>query len=719
MFERADGFPPRIVAPLFGFLALLILPGDRAFAQQPRPTQTAPPVSETAPEKPDPKDPKTRIRTEVTVTAEAPPKKTEVSPDVRTLPANSSILGPSSFETKSYREPGEVMRSLSGVDFVYYGQGGIPSGPSVRGYTDRNFGQDIAGFLDGIPLNIFGFVASHGAMDLTLLPPEAIERVELVRGSLDARYGDFHRGASVNFVTRDGVARPSVAVSGGSYGERRAVATFGNADPTVRKISLLANIDVRSNDGYSQNQKVEHLRLFGKLLIPFGESDLAISGIHFTSKWDAPSYLDLEAIRRGTLDDRQAVNPTDGGDLNQTLLYLRFRHAAGSRSPLVFTVYGSRRDWTRFRSDFLISPTQTQVRQIDERTTLGYRLEKSFGSSLGGGPFLLLLGTTLQRDDAGTRQAQTVDRQLLRPTDDVDELLTNVGAYAQAQWAPTRSLKLLAGVRYSHLDYDLHDKIRARGTYVDSYSDGKVSPKFGLALEPVRNLEFYANYATGMRSPTPRTEVRNSLGSVGRVEIAQTESYEVGLTARVLERLHFHVDVFRADNSNEIRGIPPGGVQFESLGKSRRDGVDFEVNWFPGSSTRIYGGLSWVHVRLRTPAQPAANHLPDVPDYVHQVGAEAQIASPGSLPGRFTLAGDFSFYGPRDLNTLGTLRSEKYERATAKVIYQGQQGYRLWLGGVYYPGSRYGESAFLFGSRVGVRANPRLTVEGGASFTFE
>jgi hypothetical protein len=109
---------------------------------------------------------------------------------VRTLPANSSIIDRSAFEKSSPREPAEVLRALPGVDTAYYGQGGIPSGPSVRGYTDRNFGQDLAGFIDGIPLNLFGFVASHGAMDITPVFTGSVERVELVRGPLEARYGD-------------------------------------------------------------------------------------------------------------------------------------------------------------------------------------------------------------------------------------------------------------------------------------------------------------------------------------------------------------------------------------------------------------------------------------------------------------------------------------------------------------------------------------------------
>ena len=43
---------------------------------------------------------------------------------------------------------------------------------------------------------------------------------------------------------------------------------------------------------------------------------------------------------------------------------------------------------------------------------------------------------------------------------------------------------------------------------------------------------------------------------------------------------------------------------------------------------------------------------------------------------------------------------------------------RAWVGGFFYPGSRYGESEYLFGSRVGVRPNPRVSATGGLTVTF-
>jgi outer membrane receptor protein involved in Fe transport len=443
---------------------------------------------------------------------------------------------------------------------------------------------------------------------------------------------------------------------------------------------------------------------------------LAFQG--YWADWDAPSYLDRALVQSGDVDEKAAVNPTDGGKQNNQLGYLRYRHGARSRDPFAATAYFVHRDWKRWRSDFLLSPTQTQVQQVDERIGYGLRVEKNVGRTLFGRPSLLLVGAAVQRDDAATRQDRTVERRSIGQTDDVDELLTSLGVYAQEQLQAADWLKLMAGLRYSRVDYDIHDNLRAPGTFVESYDTDVFSPKAGLAVSLGSRVGLYANFATGMRSPTPRTEVRNSIGSIERVQIAETQSYEIGLTARPTTRFELLAAAWRANNSNEIRGIPPGGVQFESLGRSRREGVEAELNFYPVPRTRIYAGVSFVDAVLTTAANPLANHLPDIPEYVHKVGFETHVQRTGGWPGTLSVAADFAIYGPKDLNTLGTIRAERYERITASIAYSPRDRYRLWLGGFAYPGSRIGESAFLFNQRVGVRPNPRLSLEAGLTYTF-
>lgn len=680
-----------------------------------RPAKPAEPPAE--PKQDPPATPVTMDAT-VTVFGEAEPQKTDVGRDVRSLPVHSSLLQEVEIRRRTYREPAEMLRSLPGVDFVYYGQGGIPSGPSVRGYTDRNFGQDMAGHLDGIPLNLYGFVASHGALDLTSIVPETIDRIELVRGPLDARYGDFNRGASVNFVTKDTVSRPSITLSAGSFGAWRTAGTYGRTLAGRRPASFSSTVDAHRTGGYSDRQGLKHLKTFHKIRVPFGRSDVSVTASTFWSEWDAPSYIDLALLRSGAISDKQAVNQTDGGGQNTQLLSVRFRRQPNTSNELAATGYVRRGDWRRFRSDFLISPTQTQVRQVDQRITAGYRVEKNVGHSIFGRPSMFVAGTTLHRDDAETRQANTLNRDVVRLTDDVPELLTSIGLFAQEQLRLATWLKVMGGLRYSRVDYTIDDRLRAPGTFVASYSNGQVSPKAGIAVSPVRNLDVYANVATGMRSPTPRTEVRNSIDSLGRVEISDTSSFEAGIRTLLFNRLDLHGNLWRADNSNEIRGIPPGGTQFESLGKSRRDGGGVDARMFLGPVTRVFGSVSWLDATLLTPATPAASRLPDIPDFVHQAGIETGVPLPHPEAHSFVLLGDYSFYGRKNLNTTGSLRSERYERLTFRALYERHRRYRLWVGGFAYPGSRVGESAFLFGSKIGVRPNPRLSVDAGLSYLF-
>jgi hypothetical protein len=131
----------------------------------------------------------------------------------------------------------------------------------------------------------------------------------------------------------------------------------------------------------------------------------------------------------------------------------------------------------------------------------------------------------------------------------------------------------------------------------------------------------------------------------------------------------------------------------------------------------VFTSFSWVDARLLTPAAPGADRLPDVADYVHQIGIESGIPLRGGTDRRLVASADLSLYGPRSLNTTGSLSSERYERLTFRGSYERSR-YRVWLGGLAYPGSVYGESAYLFGSRVGVRPNPRVSFESGIAYVF-
>ena len=78
-----------------------------------------------------------------------------------------------------------------------------------RGF-DADHGTDVGVFLDGVPINLPSHAHGQGYTDLHFLIPEAIERVDVVKGPYDARYGDFSTAGAINFETRKSFDESSV-----------------------------------------------------------------------------------------------------------------------------------------------------------------------------------------------------------------------------------------------------------------------------------------------------------------------------------------------------------------------------------------------------------------------------------------------------------------------------------------------------------------------------
>jgi vitamin B12 transporter len=108
-------------------------------------------------------------------------------------PAKSSFITVvSPAESLVPRDLGETLQSALGVHVETLGGLGQAATMSIRGAS----GNQVALFLDGIKLN-----GATGAEDLSNFPIANFERIEIMRGSYGARFGDAAMGGVVNLVT--------------------------------------------------------------------------------------------------------------------------------------------------------------------------------------------------------------------------------------------------------------------------------------------------------------------------------------------------------------------------------------------------------------------------------------------------------------------------------------------------------------------------------------
>ena len=137
------------------------------------------------------------------------------------LPGQASAQGASRLSVA------ELISGQPGVQIRRTGGLGQFSGASLRGAAP---GQ-VAVFLDGVPLSR----SSQSAVDLSQLPLEGLERVEIYRGVPPLALGSETVGGAINLITRRGQGPQSgwASLGSGSFGLRRASAGYKAPKPQV------------------------------------------------------------------------------------------------------------------------------------------------------------------------------------------------------------------------------------------------------------------------------------------------------------------------------------------------------------------------------------------------------------------------------------------------------------------------------------------------------
>jgi vitamin B12 transporter len=147
--------------------------------------------------------------TEITVEAPRPDWESELSPGTVT------VIRPDDYQGEQKTLP-ELLKDVPGVHVRYVsGKGGYTT-VSVRGSTAAQVGV----FADGVLVNLGG----DAAVDLSTIPVKNIERIEVYRGYIPARFGGAHMGGVVNIVTKKPQKSEvsSASVGAGSYGGFKA-----------------------------------------------------------------------------------------------------------------------------------------------------------------------------------------------------------------------------------------------------------------------------------------------------------------------------------------------------------------------------------------------------------------------------------------------------------------------------------------------------------------
>jgi vitamin B12 transporter len=167
-----------------------------------------------------------------------------------------TVVGADALENASPGTLTNIMRAVPGANVVESGGTGATAEVRLRG---AETGHTLV-LIDGVRVNDSATVRDE--FDFSLVNPDQIERIEILRGPQTALYGSDAMGGVVNIITKKPVegSRLAASVEGGSYGTfAQALSGSLRSDDT----SVLLSASHFRTEGFSRVGDREHDELDG------------------------------------------------------------------------------------------------------------------------------------------------------------------------------------------------------------------------------------------------------------------------------------------------------------------------------------------------------------------------------------------------------------------------------------------------------------------------
>lgn len=497
---------------------------------------------------------------------------------------------------------------------------------ALRGFGARSsFGiRGVAIIVDGIPQTLPDGQSQVDSIDL-----DAIERIEILRGTASALYGNA-AGGVILVTTRQPDGRASAAV-GQTVGRYGLVDTRASLSGGTDRLGVRFSASRFDQDGFRRHSAVRQHR--AQTTLAWTPSDRTrVTGV--VGYFETPDEQDPGAVTAGVArtSPRAARAANVQFDAGESLDQWRF--GAGVEHEFGTNGGGNRNHRIRlsgfgFLRDFENRlPFESGGQVAFERTFTGLDGQYEIDADWGGIPQRLTTGFDYRRQDDDRLRFDNLqgirgDRVL-----DQNEQVDAMGLYAQhrVRLAPDWTLRL--GVRFDEVQLDVDDRFLADGDDSGRRTWRETSPGAGLVWSATGAVSIYANVGTAFQTPTT-TELANpedpgAGGGFNRALDPQTaHSYELGLRGAVGTGLRYEASVFRARIDDAITSfeVPEfsgsGRDFFRNAGRSTRSGLELAASGRLGEHWRLRGGYTYSdfeYDRFITPdGDFSGNRLPGVP----------------------------------------------------------------------------------------------------------
>lgn len=458
------------------------------------------------------------------------------------LPTSVETVSQKDFERWNAQTAGEAISRLTSIQVQPLGGLGGVQTIRLRG---SNTNQNLV-LIDGRPI---GSVAFASSQDLTEIPVEAIERIEVVRGGISSVYGPNALAGVVSIITKRGATEKpsgSVGYEYGSYGRN-----IFRADVGAKKgpLDYFLYGNKQHEGGFRDNSDASTFNVGANLGMALGHAGkFQVDGSVYKAEQGVPGQFS-PAIATNRFDNRReraAVNARAEQQTETKALRLGHEIQLPMESKIATRLWGSERE-VRYKD------LANFVNSDRNESTKGAEIQANV-------PFGFAFGASLLHDRLDSIDLITRANSFQRDSE-------NVGLFIEQKWQ-WNALTIIPSGRF-----DKHSQF-----------GWSKNPRVQGILEATDYLRFSASAARSFRAPTiddlyyPFTDYGSGFSYVGNPSLRP----EVSWTQDAGFELHganasFKATYFHASVSNLIQSTLDDASTVINVGDARRKGAEIQI----------------------------------------------------------------------------------------------------------------------------------------------
>jgi outer membrane cobalamin receptor len=492
------------------------------------------------------------------------------------IASSVSVVSADEIDARGAQVAVDVLRGLPGVEINQSGGRGTVTSAFIRG-GNSNYNLVM---IDGIELNDFG-----GGFDLSPLPAEGVEQIEVIRGPESALYGSNAMSGVINIETIHGDGPPHFSFLGeaGSLYTWRVATTGAGLNKGFSWAYSLSRLQTRGqirNDGYRDQSSTVSL---GYSRSPRRKVNVNFFGYNGVVGLPGPWGSDPDLLFPGR-------DPATHQNQNLFGYQAQEVEQFSARFQQVTTVSVSTDRITFF------SPSEGNSFTNNLRVVANTRSEIAVSSK-----DTLVAGFEYDRDQ--------FKNLFVEGTDDLPFVLgrNSYAFFAENRWTPSDRWFINLGVRVDDIQTDSVPANNDTGQPgIPTNTLAKVTPRISAAYL-VRESDadgffgatrLHASFGTGFRAPDG---FELAFTNNPALKPEQSISYDAGVEQRMArDRATLDVTYFYNRFTDQIvtTGNLPTNFDSENIGKSRAWGLETTIRIHPIPSLEFSGSYTWMNTAI-------------------------------------------------------------------------------------------------------------------------